>query len=169
MGEEGRAMKEFGSIDDFVKHLAAVAVAEQVAARRALQKCAKIVEKRAKEKVGEYQQQTGPFIAWPELAESTKADRVKHGFPEDEPLLRTGEMRDSIGRATSSDGLEVQIGSNSDIAVWQELGTQHIPPRSFLGGATADELPRIKEIMGRAFVAALIGEEVFGGRIAIEE
>ena len=124
-----------------------VAEAEQIAARKALQKAAKLVEKRAKEKIGEYQKQAGPFIAWPELAESTKADRARHGYPEDEPLLRSGEMRDSIGRATSIDGLEVQIGSNSDIAVWQELGTQHIPPRSFLGGATAEKLHEIKEIM----------------------
>ena len=160
-------MREF-SLEGFATHLLVIAEAEQVAARRALQKAAKLVEKRAKEKIGEYQQQAGPFIAWPELAESTKADRAAQGYPEDEPLLRSGEMQDSISRATSIDGLEVQIGSNSDIAVWQELGTQHIPPRSFLGGATAEKLPEIKEIMGRAFVAALIGKEVVEGSLLIE-
>ena len=161
-------MKEI-SIDEFIDHLLKVAEAEQVAARRALQESAKIVEKRAKEKIGEYQEQTGPFIAWPELAEATKADRIRQGYSEDDPLLRTGEMRDSIGRATSPDGLEVQIGSNDDKAVWQELGTEHIPPRSFLGGAMADKLPDIKKIMGRAVVAALVGEKVFEGNLLIEE
>ena len=161
-------LKEFKSIEAFVAHLLVVAEAEQIAARKALQKAAKIVEKRAKEKIGEYQQQAGPFIAWPELAEATKADRARQGYSDDEPLLRSGEMRDSIGIATSLDGLEVQIGSNSDIAVYQELGTQHMPPRSFLGGATADKLAEIKEIMGRAVVAALIGEEVFEGSLLIE-
>jgi HK97 gp10 family phage protein len=161
-------MKEF-SLEAFAAHLLVIAEAEQVAARRALQKAAKVVEKRAKQKIGEYQQETGPFIAWPELAESTKADRVKQGYPEDEPLLRSGEMRDSIGIATSLDGLEVQIGSNSDIAVYQELGTQHIPPRSFLGGAVSDKLPEIKEIIGRAIVTALVGKEVFEGSLLIEE
>jgi HK97 gp10 family phage protein len=77
-------------------------------------------------------------------------------------------MRDSIGTATSLDGLEVQIGSNSDIAVYQELGTQHMPPRSFLGGAMADKLPEIKEIIGRSVVAALVGEEVYEGSLLIE-
>ena len=161
-------MKEF-TMEGFARHLLAVAAAEQVVARRALEKCGKIVQKRAKEKIGEYQDQTGPFIAWPELAEFTKADRVRQGYPEDEPLLRSGEMRDSIERATSADGYEVQIGSNSDKAVWQELGTERIPPRSFLGGATADMLPEIKAILGRTVVAALVGDDVFERSMLIGE
>lgn len=167
MGET--QLKEFGSIDAFLQHLVVVAEAEHIASRKALDKCARIVEQRAKEKIGEYQAQTGPFVAWADLAESTKSDRAAQGYPEDEPLLRSGEMRDSIGRTSSFDGMEVQIGSNSDIAVYQELGTQHIPPRSFLGGATADKLPEIKEILARTFIAALIGEQVFEGMLLIEE
>jgi HK97 gp10 family phage protein len=166
LGETG--LKEFADIDAFVEHLAAVAIAEQTAARRALNKSAKLVEKTAKDKIGEYQEQIGPFIAWPELAEATKADRARQGFPEDE-LLRTGEMRDSIGTAISTDGLEAQIGSNSDIAVYQELGTDHMPPRSFLGGAMVEKLPEIQEIMGCEIVAALIGDGVAGHAMLLEE
>jgi hypothetical protein len=34
---------------------------------------------------------------WPPLAESTIRDKQRHGFPTPKPLLRTGEMRDSVG------------------------------------------------------------------------
>jgi HK97 gp10 family phage protein len=171
-------MKEFGNIESFVEHLTAVAIAEDLAAKKALSKCLKIVEKRAKEKFGEYQEQAGPFVAWKELADSTKADRERQGYPEDEPLLRRGDTRDSIGTAIAVSGMEGQVGSDSDIALYQEAGTEHIPPRSFLGGAMAEKLPEIKEIVGGALVGALIGQHAFAslvgngivqGGIAIEE
>ncbi|QEH36502.1 hypothetical protein OJF2_50860 [Aquisphaera giovannonii] len=133
--------------------LGEIALQQHEMEQHALEKAAKLVEKRAKEKIGEYQDQAGPFIAWPDLAESTKADRARQGFPEDEPLLRTGEMRDSIEHTVGNG--EAQVGSNSDIAVYQELGTQHIPPRSFLGGAVVDEMDRIIKIVGEDAVAAL--------------
>lgn len=160
-------MKEFGSMAAFAEHLATMAVAQHEAAHRSLEQGARLIEKRAKEKIGEYQAQAGPFIAWPELAESTKADRAAQGYPEDDPLLRTGEMRESIGHKVGEH--EAVIGSNSDIAVYQELGTQHIPPRSFLGAAAAEKAKEICEITGRNAVVALVGAGVFGGRMPIEE
>ena len=151
---------------DFAAHLLTLAVAQHEAEKKSLEQGAKLIEKRAKEKIGEYQDQAGPFIAWKELADSTKADRSKQGYPEDEPLLRSGEMRDSI-QHTVFDHV-AQIGSNSDIAVYQELGTQYIPPRSFLGGAAAESAEKICEITGRNAVVALVGADVFGGRMLIE-
>jgi hypothetical protein len=62
----------------------------------------------------------------------------------DTPLLETGEMRDSIEHSSNSS--EALVGSNSDKAVWHELGTIHIPPRSFLALAAAEK--------GRAAAAA---------------
>lgn len=161
-------MKEFGSLAAFAIHLQEVAIAEAVAQRAALSKAAKMVEKRAKKKIGQYQDQVGPFIAWPELAEATKADRLRQGFTEDNPLLRTGDMRDSISHVISLDGMEAAIGSDSDIAVYQELGTEHIPPRSFLGGAAAELAPKIAELAGKAATMALMGEKVFEGKLMIE-
>jgi HK97 gp10 family phage protein len=169
-------MKEFSNIESFVGHLTTLAAAEVLVARKALDKCASIVEKRAKDKIGEYQAQVGPFIAWQELADSTKADRESKGFPENEPLLRTGDMRDSISHALSTSGLEAQIGSDSDIAVYQELGTSKMPPRSFLGGAMVESLPEIKTILADSLVgmltvtnveAALLGDGVVPGGIKI--
>jgi len=49
------------------------------------------------------------------------------------PLLETGELRASI--EWNSTGNEGHVGSNNDKAVWHELGTAKIPPRSFLMGA----------------------------------
>jgi HK97 gp10 family phage protein len=160
-------LREFNSIAAFVQQLATVAIAVKEAEHEMLERAAVMVEKRAKEKIGEYQHQIGPFVAWAELADSTKADRAKQGYAEDEPLLRSGEMRDSIEHVVQ--GSEACIGSNSDIAVYQELGTEHMPPRSFLGGAMAEKVPEILKMTGKTFVAALVGEKVFQGLLPIKE
>jgi len=51
------------------------------------------------------------------------------------PWLRTGALRASIDHDT--DGAVAVVGSSSDIAVDQELGTRAIPPRPFLAPAAA--------------------------------
>jgi HK97 gp10 family phage protein len=160
-------MKDFGDLASFAAHLTTMAVAVKQSESRILDKVGKQVKKRDKAKIGHYQEEAPPFAGWAELAESTKADRAKQGYPEDEPLLRSGDMRDSIGHKVQ--GNEVTIGSDSDIAVYQELGTEHIPPRSFLGGAMAEELPRLKEILGEETVAALVGKDVYQGKLPIGE
>ena len=57
-------------------------------------------------------------------------------------------MRDSIEHKVISDK-EAEIGSNSDIAVIQELGTSTIPARSFLAGAAAHEAENVAKEMAR--------------------
>ena len=49
-----------------------------------------VVEAQAREAIGTYR------YNWQELAASTQADRVRKGYPADEPLLRTGTMAASI-------------------------------------------------------------------------
>ena len=148
--------------------------------RKALSHCAKLVETEAKAEIATYQDQIGPFTAWQDLSENTLyggyangvryPGKVELGYaPPDNPLLRTGEMRDSIGTVISTDGLEAQIGSNSDIAVYQELGTEHIPPRSFLGGAMVRKLPEIDKTLGESLFAALMGEKVINGLLPIKD
>lgn len=158
-------MREFGSMAAFAEHLGTVIVAEIGAEHSALERAAQLLEKAVKAKFGEYQPQAGEFVAWAELADATKADREKQGFAENEPLLRTGELRDSVGHKVGSH--EAAIGSNSDIAVWQELGTARIPPRSFFGSAAVENSDKIKKIVGEMVVVALVGKEVFGGAIDI--
>ena len=51
------------------------------------------------------------------------------------PWLRTGKLRASIGHQT--DGAVAVVGSSSEVAVDQELGTPSIPPRPFLAPTAA--------------------------------
>jgi HK97 gp10 family phage protein len=148
-------MKEFTSLGQFARHLATLEVAVALELRAGLDQVATAVKEKAKDEIGEYQKAIGPFPAWAPLAESTVADRVAKGYSPDEPLLRTGEMRDSIDKSVS--GMEATIGSTSQIAVYQELGTDKIPPRPFLGPAVLHNEKLIKRILGRAFVTGLLG------------
>ena len=146
--------------------LGEIALAQHEMEHHALEKAAVVVEKRAKEKIGEYQDQTGPFIAWAELADATKEDRLRKGFTENDPGLRTGEMRDSIEHQVENS--EAQVGSNDDHLVYFELGTSKQQPRSVLGGAVVDKMDKIMEIVGESAVAALVGQGVHGGKMKIE-
>lgn len=156
-------MNAFASFGEFAEFLVAERIATVERNEYVMEKVAKVVEKEAKSLIGHYQPETPPFAGWAELADSTKADRVASGFSENDPLLRTGEMRDSIEHR--SDRNEAVIGSDSDIAVYQELGTEKIPPRSFLGMAAVNKGEEVAKMIGRGFVSALVGKDVFGGSI----
>lgn len=142
-------------------HLFKAIARVEITAHLGLERIGKKVEATAKEEIGTYQPAVGAFPAWAPLAEATKQDRVSQGFQEDEPLLRTGEMRDSISHQVS--GHEVAIGSTSDIAVYQELGTSKIPPRPFLGPAAVRNVPTIIETLGAAVVAGMRGKASLPG------
>lgn len=131
----------------------------------AMKKAAMLVEHEAKSEIGIYQDQAGPFAGWAELAQSTKDDRVAQGYSENDPLLRSGKVRDSIGHVAK--GHEAVIGSNDDIAVMLELGTSRMPPRSFLGGAGFRKGPEVAKILGHGAVKALVGAEVAGRLLPI--
>lgn len=141
-------MKEL-TLDEFAMLLGTLPLEVMHENHEALEHAARIVEKEAKDVLGTYR------YGWPQLAPSTQEDRERQGFPANEPLLRTGEMRDSIEH--SSDQHEARIGSNNDVAVYQELGTRSIPPRPFLQGAMRAKTPEILEEIGRRTVAALSG------------
>jgi len=129
----------------------------------ALERAAVIVETEAKAEIGTYQPDAGPFAAWAELQDSTKRDRVAKGFSENEPLLRTGEMRDSVEHTVKMDfgpGGVAHIGSDSLIAVYQELGTVRIPARHFLGGAAFRKEREVQQVLGHGVVAMLGGQRI---------
>jgi len=151
-------VKSFGDLGSFASELVAVEVRFHMNLARGLDRVAKKVKQTAKDELGEYQQEIGPFQSWDELADSTKKDRLSQGFSENDPLLRTGELRNSIEHQTDVNKLEASIGSNSDIAVWQELGTAKIPPRPFLGAAVELNREAIKRIVGGAAISGLLGE-----------
>ena len=67
---------------------------------------------------------------WAPLAPSTLADKERKGYPVPSPLLRTGELRDSI--EAEAELLTAIVGSKDKRALYQEMGTRHIPPRPFI-------------------------------------
>lgn len=160
-------MKEF-DLAGFASHLAKLPLAVAHAQHEAMEHAARKVQAEAKSLIGNYQPDAGPFVAWAELADATKGDRLRRGFSENDPLLRTGHLRDSIEYQVSL-GFEVgqveaEVGSNSDIAVYQELGTSGggwggpIPPRSFLGIAAVHKSGEVVKICGGFVVSALSGQ-----------
>ncbi|MCX3308310.1 hypothetical protein ORN12_04710 [Pantoea vagans] len=108
----------------------------------------KEIEETAKEEIGVYQPAYGPFDAWAPLAESTKADRIRQSYSEDEPLLRSGELRESIQSEVV--GLAAIVGTKSQIGFWQEVGTSSIPPRPFIGPAYVRKIDPLMEATGLA-------------------
>jgi len=173
------------SLADAIVTFGRLAVEVQIAELHAMEKSAVVVKREAKKMLGHYQQNMQPLVDWAELADSTKAERVNQGFPENDPLLRDGLLRDNIEHQTfegAGGHIEAEVGVPSrmvqhsyqkqpvdigEVAKAQELGTDHIPPRSFLAGAVIHKTDKILEIIGEGAVAALIGEGVFGGSFHI--
>jgi hypothetical protein len=95
---------------------------------------------------------------WPPLAPSTITEKTRLGYvghvSATDPLLRTGEMRDSI--EVSVEGLEMAVGSKEKIALYQELGTSRIPPRPFLALAAQRSLPYAADVFGEIAVRSLV-------------
>lgn len=148
-------MKEFGSFGQFAMHLATLQAGVALELHRGLKRVAVAVDQTAKSEFGEYQPAIGPFPAWAPLAEATKTERERLGYAPDEPLRRSGELRDSVGNEVS--GHEAAVGSTSDVMVWQELGNDTIPPRPVLGPALERNHELIRRVLGRALVTGLLG------------
>ena len=130
------------SIRAFAEHLLKVGAVIKLAERPALRAAGKIVRDEARSEIGHYQPARGPFGAWAPLADSTLAEKMNLGYaPPDNPLLRTGDLRASIGYTVtwSPAGASVHIGSDAVQARILEMGDNHIPPRSYLGGALVKE------------------------------
>jgi hypothetical protein len=147
-------MDEF-TIEGFTVHLQKLIVGMPVFELGVLQRIGARVTTATKDKIGEYQTQSGPFAAWAPLAESTKEGRLRAGYSEDDPLLRSGELRDSYEYVVVPP--EVVIGSPLDIALWQELGTDRMPARSSVGAAAFEQAPILVGEAGVALEAYLSG------------
>lgn len=155
------------SLIDMVDRLAIAEVAIHTNARKALEQVGVAVERTAKSEFGDYQDAVGPFPEWAELAESTKEERVRLGFTENDPLLRTGELRDSIDHYVEE--LEVTIGTPSEIAEYHEFGTSKMPPRPFMGPALVRNHDTIIDKLGGAVVRGMIGEDVIHNALGYNE
>jgi hypothetical protein len=137
------------SLLGFIAEIPAIQRDLEASGPKIIEKACQIVQKRAKAAIGQEHE------LWAPLAASTIADKASHGFPTPKPLLRTGELRESIEYTVH--GNEGWVGSNLDIAVWQELGTKHIPPRSFLVSSAIASEDRIHRMAAATTIAALSG------------
>lgn len=155
-------MKQLRSLGEMAAELALRVPIIAVELHHGIERVAVRIEKTAKAQIGTYQEAVGPFPGWPELAEATKDDRLRKGFTENDPLLRTGQRRDDITHAV--DGLEAVIGTpenapTAKIAVWEEFGTSREPARPVLGPAAFRSREAIQKLVGAAAVSGLIGSD----------
>ena len=153
-------MQEFQSFGAFARHLQRVAAIGPEVTTHITDSCASAIEQHAKARIGHYQDQTGPFEKWALLTVGTEIEKDRLGYRMGAPLLRDGTLRESIGHMT--EGNAAAVGSTSDIAVYQELGTtkdgkQHIPPRSFLGAAGFESKEAVATISARTLEAWIAG------------
>lgn len=148
----------------FAAHLLKSAVTIAEGAKIGLTVCATLIQKTAQAEIGNYQPAVGPFLAWAPLSEATLIDKEANGYEIPNPLLRTGDLRDSIQYEVSA--FEAIIGSTSPIAAFQEFGTSStgwgsgIPPRPFIGPAAYKNKENIIAILGSVLVIGIAGGNI---------
>jgi hypothetical protein len=148
-------MRDFPDMGAFADFLVESQVRVYASMQTGIEQCVAHIEKVARREFGNYQGKVGPHPAWEELAESTKEERVRLGYTENDPLLRSGELMDSS--AHSVHGLDGVAGSTSPIAPYHEFGTMRIPPRPVWGPAAIRSEKYIRRTLGAAVVQGLIG------------
>ena len=148
-------MKEFNGFGLFAAHLMRTAAIGEEVSHHITKEAAEIVQDDAQARLGIYQDHIGPFNAWEPLADSTVAERVNKGLTPNDPLVRTGDLRDTI--LITQQGGEAVVGSDSEIARYQEQGTERIPPRPFLGPAGFASRRRIVVLATNTVVAWVAG------------
>lgn len=154
------------SLTSLAAHFGVMATHVQHIEEEMLAHACEMIADRAKEVIGTYS------YSWPQLAPATQTSRTQLGFPPNEPLLRSGELRDSIewvvdrgasflpSRTSDSffeRGHHGYVGSNNMKAVWNFLGTPTIPARDPILDATMQLMPQIEQHFGQRFHAWLSG------------
>jgi phage gpG-like protein len=148
-------MLEFLTLADLAHHLTQETVGGLANTHHGLEAAAQLLEDEARSEFGVYQKGAGPFGDWPELADATKQDRVRRGFTENDPELRSGELRDSLKHETEN--WEATIGSEDPVFAYQELGTANMPPRPILGIALYNRWEDVQRLIGNAAVSGFLG------------
>lgn len=128
------------SLSEGAAFFTAMGLAMEKSSKAAVTRSARIIRDEAKRVLGTYD------YGWPGLQPET-IDRKETG---DSPLLETGELRRSIKYSVhgTPGHWMAYVGSNNPKALWQELGTIHIPPRSFLAGAARHKEHEVHKICG---------------------
>lgn len=149
--------RNFTGLDQFANFLARRTIELHFNAR-ILRMIGELIQKRAQEKLGIFQASVGAFPAWKRpLADRTQRERLQQNYTPNDPLLRSGELREDIRFVVDEVADKVVIGSTLDKAVWNELGTTRAPPRPFLGPAAYESKEEISALVASAFVSGLVG------------
>jgi hypothetical protein len=152
------------SLGELAEALETHSAAAVVATRTALKEGAEIVKVKAQDAIGHYQEAKGDVPAWAPLSDATKADRVAEGFTEDDPLLRTGELRDSIEvRPVDDDAVLVGVfdPAMETVAAAMEYGyhnvraNKFVAPRSFIRGTAFEQSEVVGGMIERAFIESM--------------
>lgn len=158
-------MIHFDNLGALALHLIESTAAEVEAVHVGMDKATALLQREMKGEFGHYQSAAGPFPAWAELAESTKEERARLGYPDDEPLLREGDLRDSIEREVHNlDGINSEgiVGSTSEIMPFHEFGTSKMPPRPVVGTALYRNAEKVAKLIGAYAVQGLVGFDAGG-------
>lgn len=163
-------MKEFGSLAAFALHVGSLDIAVLAEVKKSLRQSAKLIQRTAKSEMGTYQDAIGPFPAWAPLADSTKQERLEHGFTPDEPLLRSHQLCDAI--TIEVHDLEAAVGVKSqdyvdpitgeildagEIMADHEFGRLGLPPRPVLGPAALRCRHAVGKLLERGMVMGIHG------------
>jgi len=149
-------MKTFNSFASFATHLQVLAIETKLVKHAVLEAAAEEVQDTAKGMIGFYHDDPH----WEALSPEYEAAKVRAGFEPDAPLLRTGEMRESIRYVVATDGSMAVVGSDDQKMVWHELGTDKMPPRPVMGPAGIHGAPRVAHIASSMVTSWLSGHGV---------
>ena len=155
-------MPDFADVPEFLRFLMTLPEAVRIATEAGLARAGKLVADEARSEIAQYQSAAGPFKEWAPLADSTMEEKTRLGYaPPDNPLLRMGDLRDSIGHQVTehAGSPAVVVGSTSPIAVYQELGSRRMPARSFLAGALFRKRDEAINEAAGAIVGAMAGRK----------
>ena len=161
-------MTEFKTFGGLARHLERLAAFGPEVTDAIAEKAGETIRDDAKAKLGHYQGAAGPFDAWAPLSPWTQIERQELGFTPNDPLLRSGQLRDAIESSVIHDGAVVGIkpGPHVDprghvedvgeIAIRMELGGL-APARPFLGPAAFESKKKVGTLAAIAVIAWITG------------
>jgi len=149
-------MKTF-SLEGFARFTEAIAVSHNKVVSAGLAVGAVAIRKKAHEIFGDNAKLAS-------LAPSTQEERSRQGFTPNDPLVRTGELRDSL--EVEAGLMMAGVGSPDILMRYHELGDTRgrYPPRPVLTLATAEAMPEITAAIDDALALSLgEGEHAVAG------
>lgn len=150
-------MLEMESLAALAHHFESEMVAELGGVKRGLEKAAKLIEETAQDEIGTYQGAIGPYPEWASLADSTEQEKTRLGYPANAPLLRTGDLRESIVHEVGE--WEATVGSTDPVMTYHEFGTDKMPPRPVIGPALYRNLDAVQQLVGDFAYEIISGEK----------